>query len=98
MENEKIILGIDPGTMVMGYGLIKEQGKKMELMQMGGKFKAIVAFTDKEIDGHVVTESSLNGFPSSAIEDKIEEEPYRLLVVAGKKHRIPAALHAKCRN
>lgn len=35
MENEKIILGIDPGTMVMGYGLIKEQGKKMELMQMG---------------------------------------------------------------
>ena len=26
MENEKIILGIDPGTMVMGYGLIKEQG------------------------------------------------------------------------
>ena len=35
MENEKIILGIDPGTMVMGYGLIKEVGKKMELMQMG---------------------------------------------------------------
>ena len=35
MENEKIILGIDPGTMVMGYGLIKEQGKKMELLRMG---------------------------------------------------------------
>ena len=35
IESEKIILGIDPGTMVMGYGLIKEQGKKMELMQMG---------------------------------------------------------------
>ena len=35
MENEKIILGIDPGTIVMGYGLIKEVGKKMELMQMG---------------------------------------------------------------
>lgn len=54
------------------------------LEEQGGKFKAIVAFTDKEIDGHVVTESSLNGFPSSAIEDKIEEEPYRLLVVADK--------------
>lgn len=54
------------------------------LEEQGGKFKAIVAFTDKEIDGHVVTESSLNGFPSSAIEDKIEEEPYRLLIVADK--------------
>lgn len=54
------------------------------LEEQGGKFKAIVAFTDKEIDGHVVTESSLNGFPSAAIEDKIEEEPYRLLIVADK--------------
>lgn len=54
------------------------------LEKQGGKFKAIVAFTDKEIDGHVVTESSLNGFPSAAIEDKIEEEPYRLLIVADK--------------
>lgn len=54
------------------------------LEEQGGKFKAIVAFTDKEIDGHVVTEASLNGFPSAAIEDKIEEEPYRILVVADK--------------
>ena len=54
------------------------------LEELGGKFKAIVAFTDKEIDGHVVTEASLNGFPSAAIEDKIEEEPYRILVVADK--------------
>ena len=54
------------------------------LEEQGGKFKAIVAFTDKEIDGHVVTEASLNGFPSAAIEDKIEEEPYRILVLADK--------------
>lgn len=32
---EKIILGIDPGTTVMGYGLIKTQGKKYELIQYG---------------------------------------------------------------
>ena len=31
-----------------------------------------------------MTESSLNGFPSAAIEDKIEEEPYRILIVADK--------------
>lgn len=54
------------------------------LDEQGGKFKAVVAFTDKEIDGKVITESMLNGFPSSAIEDKIEEEPYRILVVADK--------------
>jgi crossover junction endodeoxyribonuclease RuvC len=32
---EKIILGIDPGTRVMGYGLIKIENKKMELLQYG---------------------------------------------------------------
>ena len=54
------------------------------LEEQGGKFKAIVAFTDKEIDGQVVTEAQLNGFPSAAVEDKIEEEPYRILIVADK--------------
>lgn len=32
---ERIILGIDPGTAVMGYGLIKETGSKMELIALG---------------------------------------------------------------
>lgn len=32
---EKIILGIDPGTNVMGYGLIKVLNKKAELIAMG---------------------------------------------------------------
>ena len=35
MTTEKIILGIDPGTTIMGYGLILINGKKMELMQIG---------------------------------------------------------------
>jgi crossover junction endodeoxyribonuclease RuvC len=34
MSNEKIILGIDPGTTIMGFGLIKIINKKMELIQM----------------------------------------------------------------
>ena len=34
MSNEKIILGIDPGTTIMGFGLIKVKNKKMELIQM----------------------------------------------------------------
>jgi crossover junction endodeoxyribonuclease RuvC len=32
---DKIILGIDPGTTIMGYGIIHIKGKKMELIQMG---------------------------------------------------------------
>ncbi|MDB5149131.1 MAG: ruvC, partial [Mucilaginibacter sp.] len=32
---ERIILGIDPGTVVMGYGLLKETGPKIELLAMG---------------------------------------------------------------
>jgi len=33
--NEKIILGIDPGTTIMGYGLIGIHGKKFDLINMG---------------------------------------------------------------
>lgn len=32
---ERIILGIDPGTTILGYGIIKVTGKKMELVVMG---------------------------------------------------------------
>ncbi len=32
MNTEKIILGIDPGTTIMGFGLIKVATKKMEFM------------------------------------------------------------------
>lgn len=34
MSSEKIILGIDPGTTIMGFGLIKVVGKKMEFLQL----------------------------------------------------------------
>lgn len=32
---ERIILGIDPGTTILGYGIIKTEGKKMTLEVMG---------------------------------------------------------------
>lgn len=32
---EKIILGIDPGTVVMGYGVLQIKNKKMEMLTMG---------------------------------------------------------------
>jgi crossover junction endodeoxyribonuclease RuvC len=33
-RKEKIILGIDPGTTIMGFGIIKIIGNKMEFIQM----------------------------------------------------------------
>ena len=48
-------------------------------------YQAIVAFSgEHEYHGSTVTEASLNGFPSNAIPDKIQEHPYRFLVVADK--------------
>ena len=34
MEVEKIILGIDPGTMVMGFGLVQQKGKELSIIRM----------------------------------------------------------------
>ncbi len=34
MANERIILGIDPGTTIMGFGLIRVVSKQMEFMQL----------------------------------------------------------------
>jgi len=46
-QKERIILGIDPGTAVMGYGLVKETGSKIELISLG------VVKMDK-IDDHML--------------------------------------------
>ena len=34
LKTEKIILGIDPGTTIMGFGLIKVVGKEMQFLQL----------------------------------------------------------------
>ncbi|MFC1729676.1 crossover junction endodeoxyribonuclease RuvC [candidate division KSB1 bacterium] len=35
MKTERVILGIDPGTNIMGYGLIKSTGNQIKLITMG---------------------------------------------------------------
>lgn len=35
MAKERIILGIDPGTMIMGYSLIFQKDKQLSLLRMG---------------------------------------------------------------
>lgn len=39
---------------------------------------------EHEYGGQKVTEASLNGFPSNKIEEKVREDPYRLLICADK--------------
>lgn len=56
-----------------------------ELERQNSKYRAIVAFSgEKEIDGEKWDEARINGFSSSMIEEKIQEDPYRILVVADK--------------
>lgn len=48
-------------------------------------YKAIIAFSgSKNYSGKDVTEADINGFPSKDIEDNMERDPYRILVVAEK--------------
>lgn len=41
-------------------------------------------FREHEYGGKKVTEATLNGFPSSQIPDKVQQDPYRFLIVADK--------------
>ena len=34
-STDRIILGIDPGTNIMGYGIIELKGNKMKLLSLG---------------------------------------------------------------
>lgn len=55
------------------------------LREINSPYQAIVAFSgEHEYGGAKVTEASLNGFPSSQIADRIQEDPYRFLICADK--------------
>lgn len=55
------------------------------LEERNSPYRALVAFSgSKEYKGIQVTESDINKFPSKDIEERFEEEPYRILVVADK--------------
>ena len=55
------------------------------LAERGRPYQAIVAFSgEREYGGSIVSEASLNGFPSAQITAKIQEDPYRILICADK--------------
>lgn len=58
---------------------------KTYLQERKSPYKAIVAFSGEPMyDGEKVSESSLNGFSSNDIADKIQADPYRFLICADK--------------
>lgn len=58
---------------------------KSYLVERKSPYQAIVAFSgEHEHGGAKVSESSLNGFPSKDIADRIQEDPYRFLICADK--------------
>lgn len=55
------------------------------LRERKSQYRAIVAFSgEHEYGGRNVDEAALNGFSSNLIPEKIQEDPYRFLVVADK--------------
>ncbi len=58
---------------------------KAYLVERKSPYQAIVAFSgEHEYSGGKVSESSLNGFSSSEIAAKIQDDPYRFLICADK--------------
>ncbi len=55
------------------------------LVERKSPYQAIVAFSgEHDVGGAKVSESSLNGFASRDIADKIQDDPYRFLICADK--------------
>ena len=55
------------------------------IRENGYPYRSIIAFSgDRQQQGQTVNEASLNGFPSTQIPDKIQEDPYRILICADK--------------
>ena len=55
------------------------------LQERKSPYQAIIAFSgEHEYGGQKLTEASLNGFSSSQIADRIQEDPYRFLICADK--------------
>lgn len=88
-EKVRHILGGEARAMIVTSGIERAIDYFREvnrlLAERQSPYKAIVAFTgDKLIDGVNHTEESLNGFPSSKIEDTFASGDYRFLIVADK--------------
>ena len=56
-DRERIILGIDPGTTVMGFGIIRVKSKRMEFIQMNELL--LKKYTDPYLKLKIIFERTL---------------------------------------
>jgi type I restriction enzyme R subunit len=76
-------------AMVITNGIVRAiqyfHAFKDYLKERKSPYEPMVAFSgEHEYGGKKVTEATLNGFPSSQIPDKVQQDPYRFLIVADK--------------
>ena len=82
-------IGGQARAMVITDGIVRAiqyfHAFKDYLKERKSPYEPIVAFSgEHEYGGKKVTEATLNGFPSSQIPDKVQQDPYRFLIVADK--------------
>ncbi|KJS02701.1 MAG: DEAD/DEAH box helicase [Desulfobulbaceae bacterium BRH_c16a] len=82
-------IGGQARAMVITNGIVRAiqyfHAFKDYLKERKSPYEPIVAFSaEHEYGGKNVTEATLNGFPSSQIPDKVQQDPYRFLIVADK--------------
>ena len=74
MSNEKIVLGIDPGTNVMGYGIILVKGNVISLLQYG--VIHLSKYTNHELKLKKIFERVLNLIDDFAPDEVALEAPF----------------------
>lgn len=82
-------LGGQARAMVVTSGIARaiqyKQAFDAYLAERKSPYKAIVAYSgEHDVGGKLMDEAAMNGFPSSQIEELIQEDPYRFLIVADK--------------
>ena len=82
-------LGGQARAMIVTSGIARaiqyKQAFDAYLAERKSPYKAIVAYSgEHEVGGKPMDEAAMNGFPSSQIEELIQEDPYRFLIVADK--------------
>jgi len=101
---EKIILGIDPGTTVMGYGIINVLGNKMTVLQYG--VLKLHKYNDQQLKLQKILETTIRLIKEFLPDEMAVEMPFYgvnpqsmlklgraqgVVMAAGLLHQIPVA-------
>ena len=94
---ERIILGLDPGTNVMGYGLITAAGSKYELLQFGViDAVAITGEPDVEFARRLLTEHGVAAIPPSVFYHRNDDHKVLRFCFAKSRETLETAAGRLC--